>query len=115
MARRHALLAVVAFWLPSLVLAHTGLAASVPSDGARVASPTELVLEFSEPVHVTAVALETAAGAAQPVGEIPAGPAATFAIPVSAALAPGAYVIQWRAVGADTHIVSGEIGFVVDD
>jgi methionine-rich copper-binding protein CopC len=33
---------------------------------------------------------------------------------VSAALAPGAYVIQWRAVGADTHIVSGEIGFVVE-
>ena len=71
-------------------------------------------IEFSEPVHVTAVALETGAGVEQPVGAIPAGPAESFAIPLSGALAPGAYLFRWRAVSADTHIVSGEFGFVVD-
>jgi methionine-rich copper-binding protein CopC len=28
-------------------------------------------------------------------------------------LAPGAYKVVWRAVGGDTHIISGEFGFTV--
>ena len=30
-------------------------------------------------------------------------------------LSPGDYVVSWRAVGADTHIVSGEFRFTVVD
>lgn len=102
---------VLAGWA-AVVFAHTRLASSVPADGAEVEAPSELVLEFSEPVHVTAVTLRTAAGG-QALGEIPKGPAAVFVIPVLERLAPGDYSVSWRAVGADTHIVSGELGFVV--
>ncbi len=28
-------------------------------------------------------------------------------------LDPGEYVVSWRAVGADTHVVTGEIRFTV--
>lgn len=97
----------------SAVLAHTRLGASIPAAGAEVASPPEIVLEFSEPVHVTAFAVQTDAGVEQRTGEIPAGPAKAFAIPVTGALAPGEYSVSWRAVSADTHIVSGEFSFVV--
>jgi len=30
-------------------------------------------------------------------------------------LSPGDYVVSWRAVGADTHIVSGEFRFTIED
>jgi methionine-rich copper-binding protein CopC len=92
--------------------AHTKLSTSVPVDGATIAPPVDIVLEFSEPVHVTAVTL-TAGETEHATGDIPDGPATEFAIPLDGTLAPGEYSVAWRAVSADTHIVSGEFSFVV--
>jgi methionine-rich copper-binding protein CopC len=47
------------------------------------------------------------------VAELPTAVAARFAVAVREELAPGDYVIAWRAVGGDTHIVSGEVHFKV--
>lgn len=103
----------VAFCLLSAAaMAHTRLESSAPSDGAEVASPAAIVLEFSEAVHVTAVSVRSG-DSSHPTGKIPEGPAETFTIPVTGELAPGAYSVTWRAVSADTHIVSGEFGFTV--
>jgi methionine-rich copper-binding protein CopC len=108
-------------WIPVLASlfvlqaqAHTKLASSLPADGASVNAPvTELVLEFGGEVRLTAVALADAAGATKAVAELPTAVAAKFVVAVRDALAPGNYVVTWRAVGADTHIVSGVVNFKV--
>lgn len=94
--------------------AHTGLAAATPADGTTVRAPvSEIVLEFTEGVRLTAVALSDAAGGRKALAGTPADVAARFVIDVREELAPGDYTIRWRCIGADTHIVSGEIAFTV--
>jgi copper resistance protein C len=93
--------------------AHTALKSSSPAEGASAAPVKEIVLEFAGDVRLTAVTLTAADGARKAVGDVPTAIAATFTVPVRDELAPGAYVVAWRAVGGDTHIVSGEIHFTV--
>ena len=94
--------------------AHTKLASTVPAEGASAPAPVkELVLEFAGDVRLTAVALTDASGAKKTIADVPTAVAAKFTLAVRDELAPGAYVVTWRAVGADTHVVSGEIHFSV--
>lgn len=94
--------------------AHTPLTSSTPADKASVAAPVqEIALQFGADVRLTAVALADTAGAKKKVGDVPTAVAATFTIAVRDELAPGDYVATWRAVGADTHVISGEIHFTV--
>jgi methionine-rich copper-binding protein CopC len=94
--------------------AHTPLASSVPAEKSAVPAPVEqLELAFGGDVRLTAVALADAAGERKAVGDIPAAVAARFVVPIRDDLAPGDYVATWRAVGADTHVISGEIHFTV--
>jgi copper resistance protein C len=107
-----ALLAACA--LAAAAYAHTPLASSTPADKASVAAPVkEIALRFGAEVRLTAVVLVDAGGAKKAVGDIPGGIAAEFAVAVREELAPGDYVATWRAVGADTHVISGEIHFTV--
>jgi methionine-rich copper-binding protein CopC len=94
--------------------AHTKLTVTVPAEAASVPAPVkEIVLEFAGDVRLTAVALNDASGAKKAVADVPTALAAKFALAVRDELAPGSYVVTWRAVGADTHVVSGEIHFSV--
>lgn len=94
--------------------AHTPLASSVPAEGSSVPTPVDsLVLEFGDPVRLTALSLADAAGTAKEVGGLPATIAAKFTIAVRDELTPGDYVATWRAVGADAHVISGAIHFKV--
>jgi methionine-rich copper-binding protein CopC len=94
--------------------AHTPLASSAPAEGASVPTPVEaLVLEFGDPVRLTALSLADTGGTAKTLGEIPSAIAAKFTIAVRQELPPGDYVATWRAVGADTHVISGAIHFKV--
>jgi methionine-rich copper-binding protein CopC len=105
---------LVSLLLPLAVHGHTPLAASTPADQAAVAAPVkEIALEFGSDVRLTALALADATGARVTVGEVPAAVAAKFTIAVRDELAPGDYVATWRAVGADTHVITGEIHFKV--
>jgi hypothetical protein len=98
----------------SSVYAHTPLASSSPADGGTVAAPVkEIALEFGGPVRLTALALTDSAGHKKALAELPTEITAKFSIAVRDELASGAYVATWRAVGADTHVVSGEIHFTV--
>jgi methionine-rich copper-binding protein CopC len=101
-------------WVASVSLAHTPLKSSIPAAGAALAaSPQEIVLEFPHAVRLTAVVLTDGAGATKPVGAISTEPAARFAVAVSSPLTAGDYEVAWRAVGADTHVISGTIEFSV--
>jgi len=94
--------------------AHTPLVSSTPADQASVARPVkEIALQFGADVRLTALALADGSGVKKNVGEIPSALAAKFTVAIRDELAPGAYVATWRAVGADTHVISGEIHFTV--
>jgi methionine-rich copper-binding protein CopC len=108
----YAALALAGLALP--VYAHTPLTSSVPAAGSTVAPPVkEIVLEFGGDVRLTALALADAAGKPQKVADVPTEIAKKFTLTIRDELAPGDYVATWRAVGADTHVVSGEIKFSV--
>jgi methionine-rich copper-binding protein CopC len=95
-------------------LAHTGLKSSVPVAQAVLGEPvSQIVLEFNGAVRLTAVGLANLAGDAIPLGKLPVETQARFVVDVQEGLPPGDYLITWRAVGADTHVVSGEIPFRV--
>jgi copper resistance protein C len=93
--------------------AHTALKASNPTADAVVAAPKTLELEFAGDVRLTALSLTNAAGVAQHLDAVPTAIANQFALAVHGALTPGEYTVVWRAVGGDTHIVSGEFRFTV--
>ena len=108
----YALLASVA--LAAAAHAHTPLASSTPADKASVAAP------------VKEIALSSAPTCGSPPSRSPTRPArrrpsATSRPPSrrsspsrsATSSRPGDYVATWRAVGADTHVISGEIHFTV--
>ena len=95
--------------------AHTYLSESIPADEAVVnVAPAEIVLGFSEAVRLTAVSIRDGGGAEHALEPLPGDTGERFVLGVSD-LSPGDYVVSWRAVGADTHIVSGEFRFTVVD
>ncbi len=108
------LFAAVLIALATTAAAHTALVSSVPAWKSTVAGPVkELKLEFGGDVRLTAVVLTDAQGVTKKVASLPAEVGKKFAIAVEEDLAPGAYVVTWRAVGADTHVVTGEFRFKV--
>ena len=88
-------------------LAHTQLSESVPAHEAVLeAAPEHLSLSFSEPVRLTAVELRIDADATCRADL----EALEVALPV---LEPGDYLVEWRALSEDTHVISGDIRFTV--
>jgi methionine-rich copper-binding protein CopC len=104
---------LVTLLLGALATAHTKIATTVPADGGTVAAPKEIVLEFGGDVRLTSLSVTDAAGREQPIDAVPTSIAARFAVRLPQPLPPGDYVAAWRAVGGDTHVVSGEFRFTV--
>jgi len=112
--------AAVAVLATSLAFAHPKLLSTNPADRSASAAPTLIELHFSEklvaqfsdatltmtgapgngPTKIAAKASTTADGKALTLS--PAQP-----------LTPGAYRVEWHAVAADTHRVSGNFAFQV--
>lgn len=98
----------------SIAAAHTPLTASVPAAKATVPAPVkEIVLEFGGDVRLTAVVLTDEQGGTKKVAAPPAAVAKRFAVAVEEDLKAGAYTVNWRAVGADTHVISGDFRFTI--
>jgi methionine-rich copper-binding protein CopC len=93
--------------------AHTPLKSSAPAAEALVSAPKAIELAFGGDVRLTSVALTDAGGAAKHLDAVPTAVGSTFSLAVHEPLAPGAYKVVWRAVGGDTHIISGEFAFTV--
>lgn len=103
---------------PSVAMAHLGLSRSAPADGALVPiAPSVLRLEFTEAVERTIARIRLLGpdGVEVRLSELrqPADSLSIVLADVPNGLAPGAYAIEWRVVGADGHPVSGTIRFVV--
>jgi methionine-rich copper-binding protein CopC len=92
---------------------HTPLKSSAPAADASVGAPTAIELAFDGDVRLTSVALTNAGGAAKHLDAVPTEVARTFSLAVHELLAAGAYKVVWRAVGGDTHIITGEFAFTV--
>ena len=107
---------LIGAWLllaASAVQAHAHLQAATPADHSVLsAAPTQLVLHFSEAARLTALAVAKAGEPAHKLA-LPDKPQAQIVVPLPP-LAPGDYVVSWRAVGADGHVVPGEIHFTLN-
>jgi methionine-rich copper-binding protein CopC len=97
----------------TVAMAHAHLQKAIPADGGVVtAAPANVVLSFSEPAHLTACWIQKGDGAKQKIGPLPTEPARQITVPMPQ-LAPGTYVVSWRVIGGDSHIVPGQIRFTV--
>lgn len=122
-----ALAGVLVWWAASCVAAaaslifaapaaaHVSLLKITPEPGAVLTTaPTEVVLEFDEPVSSTfaTVVVDNGAGAGVTRGKLTVlGSKVTQ--PLRTALASGRYRVAYRVVSKDGHPVSGESGFTL--
>jgi methionine-rich copper-binding protein CopC len=100
--------------VPFLAHAHTHLEGAVPADRSTIASsPPSISLTFSEPTRVTALTLQKGNETSeQKLGPLP-GTAEKQLSVQPPKLEPGAYTVKWRAVGEDSHVMSGVLRFTV--
>ncbi|MGK7871365.1 copper resistance CopC family protein [Falsiroseomonas sp. E2-1-a20] len=114
---RHSLLAaVLASLAPGAARAHPMLQASEPADGTTLnASPPALNLMFTHDCRVTAIRLFDEVGREHVVRR-EGGPAvSSHATAIMAApLPPGAYRLEWRALGNDGHVMNGAVRFAIN-
>ena len=104
---------VTALAFTGVANAHTHLEKATPADGSTVASaPTEYVLTFEEAARLTALTIQNDGGAEQKIAALPKAAAAVLKVP-AAHLENGHYVLRWRVVGDDGHVMTGKIGFTV--
>ena len=95
--------------------AHAELVSITPERDARLtAAPTEVVLEFSEPVSASfATVLVTTAGGVVVTRGRPAVVDARITQALSSRLDAGAYRVAFRVVSPDGHPVTGDSGFTL--
>lgn len=112
---RNAIFATIAAAvLTAAALAHASLKSSSISDGEVLETrPSEISLEYSCAVGLAALTLQTGAGEAvdwdyRPPRRMQA--AFTASLPP---LDDGDYVLSWRAMAGDGHVMTGEIAFVL--
>lgn len=85
---------------------------TIPADGAMGAAPAEFSVTFPHAMQLTSLSV-TLQGGAPVVAAIPmAVPAETVTVPLPA-LSPGNYTIEWTATGADGHVMSGAVRYMV--
>jgi copper resistance protein C len=106
------LLAAVAV-IPVLALAHAKLELSVPAaDSSIAAMPAEVMLHFSEAVKITAMTIEKEGGKDKVDLKLPT--AATSMVQAQAPkLGAGVYLLNWRGLSDDGHVMSGTVRFTV--
>jgi methionine-rich copper-binding protein CopC len=93
--------------------AHTHLTKSVPADGSTVTvSPPKFVLTFAEPARLTALSIQKDSEPAKRLAPLPAAAAAEISV-TAPRLAAGKYVLAWRALSDDGHVMPGKISFTV--
>lgn len=89
------------------------LVESRPADGATADAPTDISLEFSGPVRLTALVLCDAADLRVETDfSIGLMPARRHSVAVSP-LEPGRYTVRWRARPADRQPIGGSFAFIV--
>jgi len=112
--RSTVILLTVAAIAAKSALAHTELAATVPANGTMIAAAPETVqLTFSEPVRLTALSIQKDGERKQSLGPLTAAATEEFSVALPATIEDGHYVVTWRALSEDTHVMTGEFMFAV--
>lgn len=98
--------------LATPAFAHARLLSSEPAAGAKVKSPGQIKLHFSENLEpsFSSASLIDASGKTVPVSKSVGSQTITL-LPLT--LKPGTYKVTWASVGQDTHRVTGSFGFTV--
>jgi len=95
------------------VQAHTHLEKAMPADNSVVkAAPKEIMLHFSEAARLTALTIQKQGETEQVVKLSPIAPSETVTVAI-APLSPGKYVITYRVMGDDNHLMSGKLHFTI--
>jgi methionine-rich copper-binding protein CopC len=99
--------------ISAVASAHTHLKAAVPAQNSTVnAAPEKITLTFSAPAKVTAITIQKEGGPEQKLTPASADAATEITVPAPK-LEPGKYVVNWRVMGADNHVMSGKLNFTV--
>jgi copper transport protein len=106
-----ALMAAFSLTASSLALAHAHLKRSEPADQSVVTTaPKNLMLAFNEAVTITALTIQKGDGKPQALGPLTREPAKQQSYALLE-LQPGNYIVKWRAMSDDQHLMSGKIIF----
>jgi hypothetical protein len=108
------LLAGIALFAPiSSAAAHTDLVITSPvADSDVNASQTTISLTFAEPMLMEGAAIVVVDSTGTTLDTpAPTQEGATLSIPWPTGLTPGNVTVQWRATGADGHVLSDEFSF----
>ena len=104
---------LAALGFAGVAAAHAHLQNSAPANHSALAvAPTQVTLNFHEAVQLTALSVQAGSAKPQKLGPLPSETSKTFKLPLPS-LDTGAYVITWRAVSEDRHVMSGTIAFTV--
>jgi copper transport protein len=99
--------------LSALADAHAHLKESQPAEGSIVAAaPSNLVLKFSEDAQLTALTVQQEGGAEQKIAPLPTAPSVQVSVPMPR-LSPGKYIVSWRVVSHDNHVMAGRLRFTI--
>ena len=105
--------ALLTLTFSSFAHAHVHLQRSTPADRSVVsASPQKIEMAFSQAVRMTALTLQKAGEESQPLTGWPKESAQLISVPLQA-LTPGEYVVSWRALGQDNHLMNGTFRFTI--
>ena len=107
--------------LTALVLAmgmvHNHLVKSTPTAGEQLrAAPKEVRLWFNERPEIAFTSVTLLRADSSKIATIKAvatSDTMAAAIPLTASLAPGSYVVNWRTASADGHAIRGSFGFSI--
>ncbi len=95
--------------------AHAAVLGAVPAPGSVVgASPTEVVVTFSEPIAPVAGRVQVIDPGGKRISGEATASGTTLRIPVRKAAQPlGTYLVSYRVISADSHPIGGAITFSV--
>lgn len=97
----------------TVALAHPHLQKAMPANDSSVSvAPSNVVLTFSEAAKLTACWIQKTDGPKQKITGLAEASAQQVSVPIPQ-LDTGTYVLSWRALGADGHVVPGQIRFTV--
>jgi copper resistance protein C len=106
-------IAIAALSISGIARAHAHLHSSTPvNHSTLLVAPKAISLEFEESVRLTSLSIRKGDGETHKIGPLPATESKTFALPLPA-IDAGSYVVTWRALSADGHVMFATIQFSV--
>ena len=103
--------------LPVVPVPHITLEKSEPEDGSKVGSVPEIRLFFTGAPLMRGASVRVVTSARQlmrssPPAPDPEDPKQVF-VTIDPPLPPGTYVVQWRCIADDGHVMRGDLTFEV--